>query len=405
VLFSKSVAPVSATNLANYALQGGASPTIVRAVVSNSSTIILNLSGPRTTQVNYNLTVQNVTDTAYLANKITPNPTNLPVWMQIDLLTINGTAWKYFQPTNNVMDSQPWKTPSFDDRSWSNGFGIFYGNRTNSPWQPNPNPGVILPFSLSSSDPNNTRVFTILDVFTNAANAIRTYTYYFRSTFNLPAETNGVYLRIHSMIDDGAIMFINGQEVRRDRMSSGTATFTTLASSSGNQSWSPSLTATGLVATVGNLVKGQNTIAVEVHQRTATDDDVTFGYYLEAVIPGFAPVGAMQILPAGAGNALAGNWTSPSSAQDPGDLVITWEEPNGVVESATSLTGEWTEWKGGSPLIIHRADIQNSPVRFFRLRWLLPPPQTDPALTASGEPDPVPGEPASTDATPPDAVP
>jgi hypothetical protein len=159
------------------------------------------------------------------------------------------------------------------------------------------------------------------------------------------------------------------------------------------------------VAPVGNLVKGQNTIAVEVHQRTATDDDVTFGYYLEAVIPGFAPVGAMQILSAGARNALAGNWTSPSSAQDPGDLVITWEEPNGVVESATSLTGEWTEWKGGSPLIIHRADIQNSPVRFFRLRWLLPPPQTDPALTASGEPDPVPGEPASTDATPPDAVP
>ncbi len=395
VSFSESVTPATATNVANYILQGDVTPSIVRAVVSNSSTIILNLNGARTPLVNYNLTVQNVADTAYTPNLLSPNPTNLPVWMQIDLITINGSSWKYLQPTNNVMDAQPWRTVAFDDSTWSNGFGIFYGNRTNSPYQPNPNPNVKLPFALSGTDTNNTRVYTILNVFTNASNAIRTYTYYFRTTFNLPAETNGVLLRIHSIIDDGAVTYINGGEVRRDRMSSGTPVFTTLASSSGSQSWSPAITTTGLVAAVSNLVKGVNTIAVEVHQRTTTDDDMTFGCYLEAIIPSYSTLAPMQISPVAGGvslsksSAVVDSLGGQSTVLDSSGFMISWEDPDTVVESATSLTGEWSEWKGVSPLLIPKSEVQSTPSRFFRLRRVLPPQQPDPTLSAPAEPDPV----------------
>jgi hypothetical protein len=38
--------------------------------------------------------------------------------------------------------------PTFDDGAWSNGFGIFFGHRSNSVNQPNPNPNVRLPLVL-----------------------------------------------------------------------------------------------------------------------------------------------------------------------------------------------------------------------------------------------------------------
>lgn len=354
VTFSEPVRSTTATLLSNYSLAGSGGLTINSAVLSNGTNVTLNLSGKRVPGMNYTLTIQNVTDVAYSPNTMQPNPVTLPVRMNIDLLTINGTSWKYYEATNNLMDGQAWKTAAYNDSSWSSGFGIFYGNRTNSVTQPLPNPNVKLPFSLSSSDPNNTKVNTILNVFTNAGNAIRTITYYFRTTFDFPAETNGTSLLLHGIIDDGAVTYINGVEARRDRLAAGTVSYSTLASSSGSQSWSPAITAAGNSIPITGLKRGTNVIAVELHQRTSTDDDVTLGFWLEGVIPAYAVQPRPQLV------------MTPSVARA-GDLVISWDQINCVLESAPTPLGPWTNSGAATPTTITREDIQTG-TKFFRLR-------------------------------------
>ena len=57
-------------------------------------------------------------------------------------------------------------------------------------------------------------------------------TYYFRTTFVLPTNLVPLTLTASNLIDDGAVFYLNGAEVRRVRMPSGTVTYSTLASGS-----------------------------------------------------------------------------------------------------------------------------------------------------------------------------
>jgi len=57
----------------------------------------------------------------------------------------------------------------------------------------------------------------------------------------------------------------------------------------GASSWeATSYSVTNLAAT--NLVMGDNVLAVEVHQTSATSSDVVFGMSLTATVPGQAPI-------------------------------------------------------------------------------------------------------------------
>ncbi|NTU72498.1 MAG: HD domain-containing protein, partial [Coriobacteriia bacterium] len=76
---------------------------------------------------------------------------------------------------------------------------------------------------LTAADSNNTKVLTILDVFTNASDNIQEVTYYFRTAFDFPADTNGARLWVYTMLDDGAVIYLNGQEAERVRMTAAPA--------------------------------------------------------------------------------------------------------------------------------------------------------------------------------------
>ncbi len=354
IAFTEPVSTATAVNPANYTLTGSAGLSIVSATVSNATNVVLTLSGIRTPGLNYQLTVRNVADMALTPNVLAPNPTTVQVLMNIDLVTINGTSWKHLAPTNNMLDSQGWKAVVYNDAWWSNGFGIFYGNRTNSVTQPLPNPNVRLPFSLSASDPNNTRVYTVLNLFTNSANAIRTTTYYFRTTFNFPAETTNAALLLHAIIDDGAVVYLNGVEARRDRMAAGTPVFSTLASGSGSQAWSPAVTASGTSIPLTGLRKGTNVVAIELHQRTTTDDDVTLGFWLEGVIPAYAVQPSPKL----------GMQRSAAT----GDIAITWDQAGWTLEAAPGLSGPWTPAASTSGYLVPGTQAQGRPAEYFRLR-------------------------------------
>jgi calcineurin-like phosphoesterase family protein/Big-like domain-containing protein len=106
-------------------------------------------------------------------------------------------------------------------------------------------------------------------------------TYYFRNRFNFAANTNGVTLRLRHWIDDGVVFHLNGAEIFRSGMPAGTVTHTTLA----NRNVGMAALEGPLDIPINNLIKGENVLAVEVHQVTLPNPDLVFGVEVEAVIP------------------------------------------------------------------------------------------------------------------------
>ena len=79
VSFSEAVSVGSAQQPSKYQLLGPAGLTVVGALVTNTSKVLLTLSGNRSAAADYALRIQDVTDTAYTPNVISPNPTTLSV--------------------------------------------------------------------------------------------------------------------------------------------------------------------------------------------------------------------------------------------------------------------------------------------------------------------------------------
>lgn len=98
-------------------------------------------------------------------------------------------------------------------------------------------------------------------------------TFYFRTEFNFTGDTNGAEFFIEHVIDDGAVFYLNGQEIYRFNMPEGAVTPSTTAT--------PGVSDAVLVGPIAmpasNLVPGRNVLAVEVHQGSTGSSDVVFG--------------------------------------------------------------------------------------------------------------------------------
>ncbi|MEZ6101530.1 MAG: lamin tail domain-containing protein [Pirellulaceae bacterium] len=110
--------------------------------------------------------------------------------------------------------------------------------------------------------------------------AVGPQAYYFRQTFAFAGEPVETQLFLNAALDDGAVYYVNGTEVHRSNMPNGTIGYSTLASS---EITLPQYS--GIVEIPrGALVKGQNVLAVEVHQAAQTDNDMVFGAELSALV-------------------------------------------------------------------------------------------------------------------------
>ena len=105
-------------------------------------------------------------------------------------------------------------------------------------------------------------------------------TSYFRHTFNVvdPSIYTGLTLRL--LVDDGAVVYLNGEELLRQNMPSGIITSTTPAEETISDSDETDFTTYQLPPS--HLIAGDNVIAVEVHQRSQTSSDLGFDLSLEA---------------------------------------------------------------------------------------------------------------------------
>ncbi len=157
-----------------------------------------------------------------------------------------GKIWKFYD--QGSLDGVNWTakgTAGYNDSSWESG---------NAP----------LGYSKSG-------VITTLDYGTNSNR--KRPTYYFRRNFSLTKKpTEDDIFTLNYSVDDGFIVYINGEEAGRYLMPNGTVTYNTYASTyAHNNPDSGTLTLPSSL-----FLQGLNTIAIEVHNNNATSSDIYF---------------------------------------------------------------------------------------------------------------------------------
>jgi hypothetical protein len=143
-----------------------------------------------------------------------------------------GSSWKYL--ATGPDQGTAWSATGFNDTSWASGTG-----------------------DLGFKNGNH----TIIPSTTNRV------TYYFRTTVNLAAGNPVTALDLSLLRDDGAVIYINGVEVARSNMATGTVTFTKKASASVDGA--AETTPVSISLPPGALTVGSNSVAIEVHQKAS----------------------------------------------------------------------------------------------------------------------------------------
>lgn len=201
----------------------------------------------------------------------------LNVNAQTTTLINSGSVWKYLD--NGSDQGSAWFMPGFNDASWASGNAeLGYGDGDES--------------TVVGYGPNSSNKFI---------------TTYFRKTFNVINPSVFSSLNLQLVRDDGAVVFINGVEVWRSNMPSGSISYTTNAPST--ISWPFEDDWHSITISAAHLVAGTNTIAVEIHQDSPSSSDISFNLKLEGVM---SPINA---------NIVRGPYLQKATS---GSIIIKW---------------------------------------------------------------------------------
>jgi hypothetical protein len=238
--------------------------------------------GPQTSDISQGRTPNGTNTIAYFDQPTPggPNPgvTGI-VTTTTNLIPIDGT-WKYMSSATDF--SATFFATSFNDTLWPTGGQLLY-------IEPDllvSAAGFVKTTAVPADTTNMNRPFN---------------TTYFRRHFNYSGPLTGVTLRGTIMCDDGAVFYLNGQEISnsRLRMPGGAVSFATIASANVGNAVDESI-----VLDSSLLIVGDNVIAVEVHQQhapgTQTSSDVVFGLKLDAetsTSSGAGPLVINEVLP------------------------------------------------------------------------------------------------------------
>jgi hypothetical protein len=165
----------------------------------------------------------------------------------VTTLVAKKSSWKYLDNGSN--QGTAWRGTGFNDAAWASGLGeLGYGDGDEA---------------------------TVVGYGGNAS--AKYITTYFRRSFTVTNPGAFTSLSLGLVRDDGAVVYLNGTEVFRSNMPTGTVAYNTLASSAIDDqtyftaSVSPSL-----------LIAGTNVLAVEIHQANATSSDISMDAELTA---------------------------------------------------------------------------------------------------------------------------
>ena len=165
---------------------------------------------------------------------------------QTTIVNYNST-WKYLDNGSN--QGTAWRATSFNDASWASGAA-----------------------QLGYGDGDEATVVSY------GGNANKKYiTTYFRKTVTVADASVFSSFTLNVKRDDGAVVYINGVERFRTNMPTGTIYYTTKATAEAADDGN---TAQIISLSAGTLITGTNVIAVEVHQRAANNNDLSFDLQL-----------------------------------------------------------------------------------------------------------------------------
>src|SRR5439155_839007 len=231
-----------------------------------------------------------------------------------------------------------WRGTNFNDSAWASGPApLGYGDANG-----------IFPATTNSfgPDPNNKYITT-----------------YYRQTLFVPDASTILGLQASLDRDDGAVVYVNGNEVFRSNMSNGPVTYLTLASNVvggvEESTFFPYDVAPSVLAT------GSNLLAVEIHQANVTSSDIFFDLSLVSTQTVFAPWIVSQ--PANERSPLGSNVTFSVSARGTPSLGYRWflngaPVPGGSTASLTVTNVQRTNGGNYSVMVSNLAGVVTSAV-------------------------------------------
>jgi hypothetical protein len=172
---------------------------------------------------------------------------NLSIAGDVNLIAA-GSDWKYLDNGSN--QGSAWYAPNFNDATWASGFAeLGYGDGGET---------TVLSFG---PDANNKYMTT-----------------YFRKNFNVSNPTQFKNLYVAMIVDDGAVVYINGVEAVRHNLPVGTIDYLTAATVLVDGHFENTYYYFSIDPSV--LVSGNNVIAVEVHQERPNSSDISLNLQL-----------------------------------------------------------------------------------------------------------------------------
>jgi hypothetical protein len=231
---------------------------------------------------------------------------------------LGGSVWKYSDQGLDLGTN--WSQPNFDDSTWSQGGGRLGYNIVG--------------------------ITTTVGYGTNSNN--KYITTYFRHEFVVHHGITYTNVNLRLNRADGAVVWLNGQELYRVNLPAGSITNQTLATILVNETSDVSNIYYQTNLPIASLPAGTNVIAVEIHKYSPAAAGITFDLELF-------------------GN---GVYTPPpalSFASSSGGLQLAWptNSPCFSLETATNVIGPYQEITNAvSPWLIP----MTNPQQFFRLR-------------------------------------
>ena len=216
----------------------------------------------------------------------------------------SGSVWRYLDDGSNA--GTTWRSPDFNDSGWKSG-------------------KAQLGYSPDEGDEA-----TVIGYGPDSANKF--ITSYFRTHFEIADARAVTSLTVRLLRDDGAVLFLNGQEVWRDNMPAGDYSYLTPASATVGGADESTFFERILDATV--LKSGSNTLAVEVHQSSGQSSDVSFDLALIGGVTSVnraptASAGPARTLTLPAVLALHGSFSDDGLPNSPGVPAISWSRVSG----------------------------------------------------------------------------
>jgi len=250
--------------------------------------------------------------------------TTIPAITQTFVAIDDKTTFRYDR-TGRELETA-WREKNYDDSAWPQGKTL------------------IADESTTTVEPIRTAISRFND------DGTYVQTFYFRTHFTFDGDLNQAKLKLRHAVDDGAVFYLNGQEINRFGIAAD-ATYDSTTSFAGHENAYEG----PFDIPISALVVGDNVLAAEVHQSGGSSSDMVFGAEVTGT---FFPGGGTVVIP-------PGQQATVTITQKGAGVEISWSAP-GTLESTDKLGTAWTTVAGASASPF--AVTSPSGTKFYRLR-------------------------------------